>query len=291
MRRVLDLSGATSSEVFRLRVDKGCLTIAHGTADDPEEVRIPLPEVGVLVLGSRSALTGAVLGHVPAHGGAILSLDERFCPAGLMLPYWDSASHAARLRLQLERLPALAPGLWQQVVRAKIAAQARLVPEVGRWGAEVEPGDPRNVEASAAREYFPKLFGAGFSRRDETDDRNAMLNYGYAVLRAAVARSVCAAGLHPAIGIHHRSGRDAFALADDLVEPLRPGVDEVVVQMRRGSLDASKKRAILSVLLAEVKMSASGSRVRRMEACDLGAQSLIRILETGAGDLDLPESP
>ena len=289
MRRILDLSGATSDSVFRLRVDKGCLLIAHGADESPEEVRVPAQEVSVLVLGHRLALTGAVLGHVTANGGTVLVLDDRYRPSGLMLPVEGNKAHAQRLHWQIDRTSAVAPRLWQQIVRAKVRAQSLLVPEAGldRLLERVEPGDPGNVEAAAARVYWPKLFGKGF-RRHQDDDVNVALNYGYTVLRALVARTVCASGLHPALGLHHHGWRDTFALADDLMEPARPLIDAVVSKLGTGALDASKKRAILGIALAEVETPAGERKL--IEAYEGVAQSLVRVLETGTGELELPEA-
>lgn len=289
MRRILDLSGATSDAIFRIRVDKGCVLVSHGAEDEPEEARFPAQEVGVLVLGHRLALTGAVLGHVTANGGAVLVLDDRFRPSGLMLPIEGNRAHAQRLRWQIDRTEAIAPKLWQQIVAAKVTAQAELVPEANlhRLLDRLEPGDPHNVEATAARVYWRHLFGEGF-RRDSDDDANAALNYGYAVLRALVARAVCASGLHPALGLHHRGWRDTFALADDLMEPARPLVDAVVAKLK-GPLNAAAKRAILGVALTDVR-TAQGMR-KLVEAYEVTVQSLVSVLESGTGTLDLPAGP
>jgi CRISPR-associated protein Cas1 len=283
VRRILDLSGATSSEIFRLRIGDGCLLIAHGTADDQNEVRVPCHEVGTLVLGERLALTGAVLGHVTASGGCILSLNDRYEPSGLMLPLAASSAHVERLRLQIEVLPKLSPKLWEQVIVAKILAQAKLVPEVASYAEKVEPGDPANIEAQAARVYFKGLFGQDFKRNDPTDT-NIHLNYGYAVLRSVVARALCGAGLHPALGIHHHSYKDPFALASDLMEPARPIVDEVVKGLR-GPINRQNKQKIVSSMLTTVSTSRGSTRLT--QAYEGVCQSLVDVLKGEADGLDL----
>ena len=289
MRRIIDLSGGQADEpqVFRLRLDKGCLLISHGTEEYPDEVRIPAHEVSVLVLGHRLALTGAVLGAITANGGAVLALDDRFRPAGLMLPIEGNQHHAGRLRQQITRFPELAPKHWRQIVQAKIRAQAALVPEEPRVAgcvSQVELGDETNVEAQAARLYWNALFGEGFRRHDDSP-ANKALNYGYAVVRAMVARAVCASGLHPALGLHHRSDRDTFALADDLMEPARPIVDRIVSQLQDGELDRATKGALLAATTTEVTIG--GRRAGLIEAYEVVCSSLVASLETSE-DLALP---
>ena len=128
--------------------------------------------------------------------------------------------------------------LWRQIVRAKIKAQAALLVELrgtdfglGALVLRVRSGDPSNVEARAARRYWPHVFAdLDFRRHRENEDQNILLNYGYAVLRAIIARAICAAGLHPSLGIHHHNRYNAFCLADDLMEPFRPAVDHAVAE-------------------------------------------------------------
>ena len=151
--------------------------------------------------------------------------------------------------------------MWQQFVKAKLEAQAQLLEYrsgtdygLRALAAEVRSGDPENVEARGARLYWRALFGDDFRRDREAEDLNRHLNYGYAVLRAITARAVCAAGLHPSLGIHHHNRYDAFCLADDVMEPFRPLVDRVVVNLndRLGPdlpMDRDAKRALLLNLL------------------------------------------
>jgi CRISP-associated protein Cas1 len=296
VRRVLDLSGGVPGgpQVFRLRLHQGCLLVAHGTEDEVEEVRIPVHEIAVLVLGPRTVATGALLGAITANGGAAVVLDDRFRPSGLLCPYAAHSQHAERLRLQVERLPARAPHLWAKLVHAKLRAQSALVPEEERLAdlasGTVPDGDPSNLEAQGARLYWPALMGQGFRRTPgEGDDHvNALLDYGYAVLRAAVARALAAAGLHPALGIHHRGARNAFALADDVMEPLRPLVDRAVARhdVPDAGLDRACKGAAAGVVLERVDYD--GQRVGLLEACEGVAAGLVRTIVDG-GDWPLPE--
>jgi CRISP-associated protein Cas1 len=289
MRRIIDLSGGTPDgpQVFRLRLDKDCLLISHGTEEYPEEARIPAHEVAVLVLGHRLALTGAVLGAVTANGGAVLALDDRFRPTGLMLPIEGNTQHAGRLRRQIERFPSLGPKHWRQIVQAKIRAQGALVPEEPRVLALaniVELGDVTNIEAQAARLYWSALFGDDFKRHGDSLT-NMALNYGYAVIRGVVARAVCAAGFHPALGLHHHNERNTFALADDLMEPARPVVDHIVAGLDLKVFDRAAKKAVLGA--ATAKVTIDSKLVGLMEAYEVVCSSLVASLEA-AGELLLP---
>jgi len=191
--------------------------------------------------------------------------------------------------------------LWQQIVRAKIAAQARTLVVLhgadfglGALVGQVRSGDPANVEARAARRYWPHLFdNLDFRRHRENEDQNALLNYGYAVLRAIVARAVCSAGLHPSLGIHHHNRYDAFPLADDLMEPFRPTVDQAVAeylaendQPAYGVERAAKQHLIGA--LTERRLLDGEQRTLFDVAARLAA-SLADVFLAGRGQLELPE--
>lgn len=295
MRRVVDLSGGVPGgpQVFRLRLHQGCLLVAHGT-DDAEEVRIPVHELAVLVLGPRTVVTGALLGAVAASGGAVLALTDRWLPAGILCPYAGHSLHAERLAMQVAVPPRLRAELWARVVEAKLRAQSAVVPEVAALAVlarePIEDGDPQNVEARGAKLYWPALMGEGFRRTagESADPVNALLDYGYAVLRAVVARSLAGAGLHPALGIHHRGARNAFALADDWMEPLRPLVDRAVARadVPDSGIDRSCKERVLSVVVE--KVCCDGGRMGVLEACERTAQSLVGALGGGSDLLMFP---
>jgi len=170
------------------------------------------------------------------HGAAVVVCGPKHLPVGLLLPLQTHTEVVWRIDDQIAAPRPLLKRLWQQIVRTKILAQARNLPadslarrRLTDLAQQVRSGDPANVEAQAARAYWQAMFGQTFRRNPDAEDGiNALLNYGYAILRAAVARAIVAAGLFPALGIHHRNRSDAFALADDLVEPLRPMADAQV---------------------------------------------------------------
>ena len=187
--------------------------------------------------------------------------------------------------------------LWQQLVQAKIGAQAAVLRErtgsaapLDAMTAKVRSGDPDNTEAQAARAYWPRLFGPEFRRDRTAEGANALLNYGYAVLRAAVARAVCGAGLHPSVGLHHHNRYDALCLASDLMEPMRPLVDRIVHGLLDGGdappVDKHTKPALLAVLHEGVWVD--NREFPLLTALQTLAVSLRHAAEEGRGRLDLP---
>lgn len=233
--------------------------------DGHPDASVPLEEVAVAVLASRQlTCTLAALDGLVGAGAAVLVCDESMLPSGLLLPL---AGHFQQTQRMLAQAAASAPvkkRLWQSIVQAKIRAQGSLLatmrPELGgdcglyALAARVRSGDPDNLEATAAQRYWVRLFGdAGFRRQRFAPDQNRLLNYGYAVLRAAVARAIVASGLHPSLGVHHHGRQNAFCLADDLMEPYRPVVDGEValIEGELGgdvNLDGPIKQRLVGVL-------------------------------------------
>ena len=217
-----------------LHVDTGNLVLDFEDAerwqcpvDDLAAVSISHPHVSV----SKSALAACAM-----EGVCLVVCDDKYMPVGMMLPLQSHYVQAERFARQAAASLPTRKRLWQQVVRAKIGAQARLLEEIRgsdsgirELVSRVRSGDPTNVEAQAARRYWPSLMGQWFTRDRYGPWPNPMLNYGYAILRAVTARAVVTAGLHPSLGLHHHNRYDAFCLADDLMEPFRPIVDRAVV--------------------------------------------------------------
>jgi len=205
-----------------------------------------------------------------------------------------------RIAAQIKAGLPLRKRLWQRLVIAKILNQGRVLRELhGNDGGlrtlsrRVRSGDPENVEAQAARRYWAVLFGVTeFRRTRGGEGPNALLNYGYAIIRSMVARAVCAAGLHPSIGLHHRNRYDAFVLADDLVEPLRPLVDLAVAQYvaERGMdapLDRDSKQALGEVLSGCVRVGDERRTV--WDSCGRMASSLAQVYLGRRDRMVLPE--
>jgi CRISPR-associated protein Cas1 len=254
--RIVDLS----ERAVRLRVNNSLLVLEM----EEERARtIPLGELAVVIAAHpQISFTHAVLSGLAGAGAAFVACDEKRRPVAMLLPLIVHSLQAERFAAQAALSLPKRKQIWKQIVRAKLLAQGRLLVE--RTGqhhglvplaGKVRSGDPSNLEARAARIYWKALFGeAEFRRHAEEDGLNACLDYGYAVLRAVVARALCGAGLQPTLGIHHHNRYNPFCLADDLMEPFRPVVDRAVAALwdARGEglqLDKGSKRVLLDALL------------------------------------------
>ncbi len=207
--------------------------------EGPEDRRwsAPANEVAVVILGTEWVrISAPVLTTLAAHGGVVILCDGRAMPIAMTVPLHGHTLFPQRLRMQIEATEPRRKRAWQAIVQAKIRAQAAVLQRrrkddagLGALVDRVRSGDPDNIEAEAARRYWPALLGSTFRRDPMSDDPpNSFLNYGYAVLRAMAARAVVAAGFTAALGLHHHHRENVFALADDLMEPFRPIVDERV---------------------------------------------------------------
>jgi CRISPR-associated protein Cas1 len=199
----------------------------------------PVSEIAVLLLAHpQITLSQAVLSRIAEAGGSVVTIDGKFLPASIQLPVQAHFLQTERFAKQTQLSLTSRKRIWQQVVRAKIRAQGDLLKELHgndfgliAMSARVKSDDAGNLEAQAARRYWPLVFGnSKFRRGAEGPDQNRHLDYGYTVLRAAVARGLCAAGLHPSIGLRHKNRYDAFCLAADVMEPFRPLVDRRIAQ-------------------------------------------------------------
>jgi CRISPR-associated protein Cas1 len=199
----------------------------------------PISEIAVLLLAHpQIVLTQAVLSRIAEAGGSVVTIDGNFLPASMLLPIQSHFVQTERFAKQMQLSLPTRKRLWQHIVRAKIKAQGELLQELHgtdhgllAMSARVHSGDTGNLEAQAARKYWSLVFGdKAFRRGSDKPDQNRHLDYGYTVLRAAVARALCAAGLHPSIGLQHSNRYDAFCLAADVMEPFRPLVDRRVSQ-------------------------------------------------------------
>lgn len=206
------------------------------------EITKPIEDIGVVVLDHRRiTLTTGVLEALLENSCAVITCDRQSMPVGLLLPLCGHTTQNERFRKQLDASLPLKKQLWQQTIKAKINNQASVlscctgmeVKCMRVWADGVKSGDPDNLEARAAAYYWKNLFPqvVGFVRSRGGDPPNHLLNYGYAILRAIVARSLVISGLLPTLGIHHHNRYNAYCLADDIMEPYRPYVDELVCQL------------------------------------------------------------
>ena len=203
---------------------------------------IPIEDIGVVVLDHQQiTLTQGLLTHLLECNCAVITCDGHHLPIGLHLPLEGNTTQSERFRDQLEASLPLKKQLWQQTIQQKIANQAAVlnqkrgleVKNMMRWVNEVKSGDTENVEGKAAAFYWKNMFPdvPDFTRGREGCAPNNLLNYGYAILRAIVARSLVASGLLPTLGIHHHNRYNAYCLADDIMEPYRPYVDALVIEI------------------------------------------------------------
>lgn len=219
--------------------------------DFPERMKrggvrtVPIEDIGVVVLENKQiTITQGLLEALLENNSAVITCDSRNMPVGLMLPLCGNTVQSERFRDQIDASLPLKKQLWQQTIKAKIANQAAVLArctdtETGcmrRWMDDVRSGDPDNLEGRAAAYYWKQLFKdipelAGFTRFRDGIPPNNLLNYGYAILRAVIARSLVGSGMLPALGIHHHNRYNAYCLADDIMEPYRPYVDELVFRI------------------------------------------------------------
>lgn len=287
----------------KLNLSKGQLRLDN---DDGEHT-LPIEDITALILESpQITLSAALLSHCQEYGVTIITCDHCHMPNGVLLPFQPHSRQSRVARIQQSWSEPLRKRLWQRMVQTKIHNQAAclelfagkenakpLYAMVGR----VQSGDPDNIEAQAARAYWTRLMGSDF-RRGDSDLVNAALNYGYAVVRAFVARSQVAYGLMPVFGVHHNNELNAFNLTDDVMEVFRPFVDQEVVTIKQENLFAPEDKTLpigMRQRLANIGNAVcllDGKTHNLTNACDIIAASLVSAIEgKSAALLSLPELP
>lgn len=283
-----------AEEGRHLAKERGFLAIS---AQGEVVARLPLDDLaGVIATARGATLTSQLVAALAERNVPLVLCGAKFAPVAILWPVEGHHAQQRRMEAQLACGRPLARRLWAQVVAAKVRRQGRTLEALGeRAGAfeqlarKVRSGDPANIEAQAARRYWPLLMGRDFRRDRQGGGANALLNYGYAVLRSATARAVAAAGLHPGLGIFHRHPNNPMPLVDDLMEPYRPVVDLEVRLMRGEGLTEptpeAKRR--LAMLLWSDQPTAAG--VSPLSTCLVrSAQSLAESFVTRKACLDFP---
>jgi CRISPR-associated protein Cas1 len=223
--------------------------------------QVPIEDLGVLILQHPAiVLTQQLIVACQKNKVVIVFCDEKHLPYSLILPIGEGHTlHNKILKQQMAISEPTRKRLWQKIVQHKIKEQEQTLVMLNKestrlsfLSTQVKTGDSGNCEAIAAQAYWKLLFGKAFKRDTDLDGVNSLLNYGYAIIRAAVARSVCGAGLHPTIGLFHTNQYNALCLADDLMEPFRPWVDYVVYQMASTNsevtINQQSKQALLGLM-------------------------------------------
>ena len=261
----------------------------------PEEgtpTKVPVAEIAVVLVGMKVALSAAVLHRLAEADVAVLFCDWRGIPEGGCYSWSDHGRVAARHRAQAGVSLPRKKNAWARLIRAKIEGQASVLENIKIRGSgellaladQVRSGDPGNVEAQAARLYWSRALGKGGVRQPAAGQligANACLDYGYSVLRGHLMRAVLAAGLAPALGVFHRGRGNAFALADDLIEPFRPAIDEVALQLPPTASPSDRSVKQLLVMAASQRFDGEGHGIPAV--AEALAQSFGRYVE---GDID-----
>lgn len=266
------------------------------------EITKPIEDIGVLVLDNKQiTITSGVLEALLENNCAVITCDSKSMPVGLMLPLYGNTTQNERFRHQLDASLPLKKQLWQQTIKIKIENQAAVLKKCTKeeircmkvWASEVKSGDSENMEARAAAYYWKNLFPIdGFTRERNGIPPNNLLNYGYAILRAVVARGLVSSGLLPTLGIHHHNRYNAYCLADDIMEPYRPYIDELVYSIVESEMDYMElskeiKGRLLTIPTLEVNIS--GKRSPLMVAVGQTTASLYKCFSGELRKISYPE--
>ena len=262
---------------------------------------LPIEDIGVVILDHKQiTITHALIEALLANNVAIVTSNDKHLPVGLMLPLDGNTLQSERFRAQIDASEPLKKQMWQQTVVAKILGQAHVLStqliehsNMLKWAKDVRSGDSENMEARAAAFYWRNMFEKDVFIRDPQGlPPNNLLNYGYSIVRAMMARALVGAGLLPTLGIHHHSRYDAYCLADDIMEPYRPFVDLKVMEMwKKGSItsdiSSEQKRQLLGVTTMDVNIS--GHRSPMMLAVQTTAQSVQKCFSGEARKIIYPD--
>lgn len=266
------------------------------------EVTKPIEDIGVVILDNKQiTITAGVLEALLENNCAVITCNSKSMPVGLLLPLCGNTTQNERFRQQLSASLPLLKQLWQQTVKMKIENQATVLKQctdtetkcMKVWANDVKSGDSDNLEARAAAYYWKNLFRIeNFTRDREGIPPNNLLNYGYAILRAVVARSLVASGLLPTLGIHHHNRYNAYCLADDIMEPYRPYVDRLVHKLVASGMSISEltkelKAHLLTVPTLEVNIA--GKRSPLMVAVGQTTASLFKCFDGELRKIVYPE--
>ncbi len=293
MDRIIDIS----SDNRHLKKKRGFLVVMdHQT----EMGRVPLDQVlAVMVHGHGITYSNNLLVALAQQGSLVVLCAANHAPQAVMMPLENHSLQGARIRDQWQARPPLLKRLWQQIVCAKVLAQADCLKAFGisevpvrALASKIRTGDGGNIEAQAARRYWPLLMGKEFRRDLKASGHNGQLNYGYTILRSMVMRSVVASGLTPTIGLFHSNRGNAFALADDLMEPFRPIVDATVygfVQSGIEEVTSDIKLCLARLVSLDVQLGEITCPLS--QAASQLCLSLVRSFETNQADLAFPLFP
>lgn len=266
--------------------------------DNKDTVTRPIEDIGFVVVENQQvSISVPLINELADNNVSVVFCDKKQMPRTMLMTLEGNATQQESYKYQMDASMPTKKNVWKQLVESKIKNQSLLLNKLGKNGDTLKPyymnvksGDTDNREGAAAREYWNQIFGAGFRREREGLPPNNFLNYGYTILRAAVARALIGSGLYPAFGVFHRNRYNAFPLADDVMEPYRPFVDEIVYYLYDdgfvSELDKDSKGKLLRVLFSDVKM---GKVNRPLEnALSLTTASLLKMYKGETDKLSLP---
>jgi len=290
--RILEIAESPA----RLRIERRQLVIEV----EPQPARVPLEDLAVLIVAHpQVSYTQAVLTELAVMGSTFVTCDRSRMPVGILLPITGNSVQTERFQMQLGLSRPRQKRIWQQIIKSKLQMQASLLEERLETDAGIRPlipqirsGDPSNIEGRAARKYWTALFGSDFRRDRDAADHNCLLNYGYAILRAITARAIVAAGLHPSLGVHHHNKYNAYCLADDLMEPYRPLVDQAVAELvdeynEVPELTQETRAHLLGSLTGSLLVTQQQRTL--FDSLNRTASSLVSIIQGESDVMELPE--
>ncbi len=293
MDQIIDIT----TDGRHLSRDRGFLKVSENGL---EVGRTPLDQVAAVIVHAHGTTwSTSLLAELAERGAPVVLCGTNHVPRSALLPIEGHYAQGARMRAQWRAKAPFMKQAWKRIVVSKVQMQAQVLSAAGQpsvrldqLARNVTSGDRTNVEAQAARYYWPLLMGKQFRRDTSGSGPNALLNYGYTVLRSAAARAVVSAGLHPTVGLHHSNRSNAFALADDLMEPFRPLVDCTVRNIARRSgevVDMPAKQALAQLIAVDLPL---GSGVTPVSVALIKlATSVGQSFETGKLVLALPDPP
>ena len=264
--------------------------------ENDEKITLPLEDISVIVLENKQiSLNNALIAEFAEFNIVCFTCDATHTPSGIFMPFNAHSRYSEIAWEQINTTEACKKRLWQKIIISKIINQAEVLQEVRADKAKklieisktVQSGDAKNAESYSANIYWSNIFDDKFKRHNE-DIKNAALNYGYAIIRGAIARAVVASGLIPCFGIHHSNKLNPFNLADDLIEPFRPFVDWLVLNLKlEENLTTQNKQELVAVLTKNC--SFNNEEITILKAIELSAQSLTKAIKSN--DFKLLELP
>ena len=293
LNRILEIA----EENRYISLKRGFIVVQQG---EQELGSVPLDDIAVLLLSAQGVtITKNVINALSEKGCITIFCGANYTPQSMVLPIASHTYFTKIIKTQINASEPFKKRIWQQIVVQKIKNQSlslkncnkqdniELLDKISRM---VKSGDPDNREAYGARMYWKSLFGETFIRDKNGDGINSFLNYGYAIMRAGMARAICSHGLIPSLGIHHDNNLNQFCLADDLFEIYRPIVDTFVYKLtEKGEkeLNPENKKVLANLLKVKVHTSEGESSV--VQSMQYMVSSFVKALEIGKPDIELPD--